>query len=1014
MPTRRNSQEQVPLLTDVERLENNKQTYCTNKQKNFALVLIALAFVSLLGFTIGYWVTPHSNYYSTTESRGGIPSSAFVHGLSQCEKIEREKVKQTETIAPEKRKRNPRYGLNDEYTKPVLIQNAFLLDDGLEYPDVDILLFEGLVVKVTKTGERIKLSDFLTKEDENEVQIFNVEGRYVTPGLIDIHSHMGTDSWPGLDATSDTNEMSSPVTPFVRSIDGFNPDDPAIAIINSGGVTTSLVLPGSGNLIGGEAFVFKHRRFKTNLAEYMLLNAGMKEEDGKKWRYIKMACGENIKRSYGSKGVMPESRLGEGFLFRETFQTAQKLKEEQEDWCFQANSAKSKFNEASNNYIQSHFPEDTRRETVVALLRGDVKLHNHCYETYDLEMMVRHMHEFDFKVTTFHHALEAWMVAPLLHRENISTAIFADHWGYKKEAYGTSVHAGEYLTDAGVDVSYKSDHPVLNAQHLIFEAAKAHHYGLSAELALKSVTSVSAKGMGASNRIGRVQTGYDADVVVWDRHPLELSAHPLKVWVDGFSTFEHPLTNFKNKKPEEILKKNVKKGNEEKSKLEQLEATEILTDQLNYYVKNIKTIYADEKTTIESKTEVGDLSLVVKDGKLKCIGECDLSKVEVDSSFKKYDFENSVVTPGIIAGYGRLGIEEIPSERMTADGVSKGYDLETGGTRGVDGLRVYKNGSKELIAAFNAGVTVAVSLPRSSGLMQGLSVAFYTGEDNFRTAVLKEVTGVTVVMGNDAKDGATLANSFSGQLFSIRKLLSSQIKPVAEHFIQNKKDKYLSYDEKVSRSTFFDVVKGTLTLFVEAQEANDISRILKLKNDIESNLMFEFKQNGIKDIAVPKIKMTIVGGAEAWVVADDLAKNSVPVILRPARCVPGSFATRRCILPGVYPSATELLRRAGVKVSYANVEDNLIRGLMFEAGWAFSDSNDPNAPANETKMSRSEAIGTITWNAADALGIEGLAGRLKVGNRATFNVYSEDPLKLGSKLKLVADGKQTVKYPKQV
>ena len=147
-----------------------------------------------------------------------------------------------------------------------------------------------------------------------------------------------------------------------------------------------------------------------------------------------MACGENAKSFYGSKGITPDSRLGEGFLFREQFNTAKTLKEQQDDWCEHAHEMESRYGEKkAHKYVSRPFPEDLRFESLAALLRGDVLLHNHCYETYDLEMMIRHSKEFGYRVTTFHHALEAWRLKDLLAKENISVAIFADHWGYKKE-----------------------------------------------------------------------------------------------------------------------------------------------------------------------------------------------------------------------------------------------------------------------------------------------------------------------------------------------------------------------------------------------------------------------------------------------------------------------------------------------------------------------------------------------------------------------------------------------------
>ena len=123
-----------------------------------------------------------------------------------------------------------------------------------------------------------------------------------------------------------------------------------------------------------------------------------------------MACGENIKNSYGRShfGAMPESRMGEGYLFRQAFQSASQLLQAQDDWCMNAMNAKSR---KRNLELSSRFPQDTARDSLVDLLRGNVLLQNHCYETYDIEMMIRHSHEFGFNITAFHHALEAWKVA---------------------------------------------------------------------------------------------------------------------------------------------------------------------------------------------------------------------------------------------------------------------------------------------------------------------------------------------------------------------------------------------------------------------------------------------------------------------------------------------------------------------------------------------------------------------------------------------------------------------------
>jgi imidazolonepropionase-like amidohydrolase len=162
----------------------------------------------------------------------------------------------------------------------------------------------------------------------------------------------------------------------------------------------------------------------------MLLNAGLGSSDHK-WRWMKMACGENPIRFGRSLGKMP-SRLGEAYLFRKRIDEAYQAKKAQDQWCYQAEETKSVFKSKAHTRMSSSFPEPIAQESLIALLRGDIKLNVHCYETHDLEMMVRLSKEFGFKITTFHHALEAWKVADMLAEEGIAAAIFADHWGYKK------------------------------------------------------------------------------------------------------------------------------------------------------------------------------------------------------------------------------------------------------------------------------------------------------------------------------------------------------------------------------------------------------------------------------------------------------------------------------------------------------------------------------------------------------------------------------------------------------
>ncbi|KAJ3180590.1 hypothetical protein HDU85_003994 [Gaertneriomyces sp. JEL0708] len=927
--------------------------------------IIGICVITVLLFTSIFLVARRdhtlSREWSAVSVARPIASAAYQDGMIKCHSIARRSDEGEP--APNERARNPRFEIGFKSTtnatnRATILKHATLWDgDGSLWKDIDIALHNGMVYKVQQDLSTQALAKEL-KLDVSLFDIIDVEGRYVTPGLVDMHSHVGVDSWPALRATDDTNEMTeSPTLPQLRSLDGFNPHDPAIQTINSGGVTTSLILPGSGNLMGGEAYAIKHRKVETNSAEDMLLNAGMSNDDGKQWRWMKMACGENAKTFYGEKGMLPGSRLGEGWLFRKYFEAARDLLQQQDDWCTAAEAAENKYGkDAARFFVSGRFPEEQKYESLVALLRGDVRLNTHCYETYDLEMMVRHSHEFGFKITTFHHALEAWRVPELLVRENISVAIFADNWAYKKEAYDASVYDGVVLSDAGVEVAYKSDHPVLNAQHLIHEAAKAHHYGLSAELAIKSVTSVPATKLGAGHRIGQLKPGYDADAVIWDRHPLELGAHPLKVIVDGYETFSLPFGS-KPAEPAPVT--------------EELHGC---SESASFTLKNIGNLYADENTALTNAT------IVVRDGVVHCMSE---SKCE--DAGEVYDLGGGVVVPGGVAVQVGLGLKEIAAEEVTYDGFVQGLDPATGGNRAVDGLRV--GNSKTLDATIHAGVTTAIAVPDASGVVLGQSVAFRTGATSYKDAVLKDVAALHVALGNEAKDGTPSASALSAQIGLLRRTLMTAID---NSTAQNCSD--------ATENPWKRVIHGCIPLAIKVHEANDISKVISLKNEVEA-AAHKFGNQG-------NISFTIVGGEEAWLVADDLAKAQIPVVLLPARCTPGVWESRRCRVPSSRPTAIEILIKAGVSVSLSDPEN--ARNIFWEAGWALADATNDIVDLNEH-----QAVGFVTWNAADALGSGEVAGRISVGKTARFAAFNGSPLVLGPKPQLVVDGSLMLCHPKQ-
>ena len=278
----------------------------------------------------------------------------------------------------------------DGVTPQLLLQNCTIHDGRGNVLEGHDILMEGGVIK--EVGVNLAFVSNNT---------FNVEGRHCTPGLIDMHSHLGVYSWPGdLWGNADGNEATNPIYPQLRAIDAFNPTDRALDWTRTGGITTSQILPGSANAMGGEGLVVKHK-----MSPYMhdLIVADAP-------RLLKMACGENPKRVYGSRNIPPASRMGTVWLMRNAFQQARDSLEAQRRWC-------------GTEEPRETYPFDLANEGLIALLLGQARLHNHCYMVHDFQAVLRLTQEFNYTVSAFHHSLEAWKIPNLL--KNITIATWA-------------------------------------------------------------------------------------------------------------------------------------------------------------------------------------------------------------------------------------------------------------------------------------------------------------------------------------------------------------------------------------------------------------------------------------------------------------------------------------------------------------------------------------------------------------------------------------------------------------
>ena len=402
---------------------------------------------------------------------------------------------------------------------PVVIQHATIMTAaGQEIPNGSILLRDGRIVAVGATVDA-----------PADAVIVDGTGKYVTPGVIDTHSHLGVYAAPGTFGEDDGNEATNPVTAEVWAEHSFWPQDPQIPLAIAGGITTIQALPGSANLIGGRSAVLK-----------LIPARSVQEMKFPGAAYgLKMACGENPKRVYRNRG--PSTRMGNMAGYRAAFIQAESYRQRWDKW---------------NRDHQGDPPQrDLRLESLAEVLRGRMFVQNHCYRADEMVQMLDLGHEFGFKIRSFHHAVEAYKIADILAREGTAVSIWADWWGFKEEAMD-GIHENAALVQAaGARPVIHSDSPS-GTQRLNQEAAKAMYYGqragipITRDQALRWFTANAAWVLGIDSLVGTLEPGKMADVVLWSADPFSVYAKALQVYNDGWLVYDRndpahqPRTDF--------------------------------------------------------------------------------------------------------------------------------------------------------------------------------------------------------------------------------------------------------------------------------------------------------------------------------------------------------------------------------------------------------------------------------------------------------------------------------------
>lgn len=393
---------------------------------------------------------------------------------------------------------------------PTLLRGATVLDGlGGEFANTDVLIVEG---RISAVGQAIAAPA--------GAQIVDASGRFVTPGIIDAHSHLGVYPAPSIQATSDGNEATQPNTAEVWAEHSVWPQDPGFGRAVAGGVTTLHILPGSANLFGGRGVTLRPVLNARSVMEMKFPEAPQS---------LKMACGENPSRVYGGRNASPATGMGNVAGWRQSFAAAREY-----------NSRVQRRQESGEGQAPDR---NLELETLAGVLNGEILVQWHCYRADEMAVALQIANEFDFQISAFHHAVEAYKISDLLAENETCAAMWADWWGFKLEAYDGIRENIPFVHAGGACAIVHSDSEV-GIQRLNQEAAKALSDGRRAGLEITRgeawtwLSQNPARALGIEDETGSLTPGLRGDVVVWSADPLTSYAVAERVYIDGALIYE--------------------------------------------------------------------------------------------------------------------------------------------------------------------------------------------------------------------------------------------------------------------------------------------------------------------------------------------------------------------------------------------------------------------------------------------------------------------------------------------
>ena len=819
-------------------------------------------------------------------------------------------------------------------TRATVIRNATILTAaGPEIERGSILLQDG---KVAAVGQDV--------DAPADALVIDATGKWVTPGVIDVHSHLGVYAAPGIESQQDGNEATDPNTAEVWAEHSIWPQDPQFELALAGGVTTMEILPGSANLFGGRTVTVKNVRSMT--AE------GMKFPGAPYG--LKMACGENPKRVYGSKGG-PSTAMGNVAGYRKAWQAAVEYREKWRKW------------KADGSDPDKTPERNLQLDTLMGVLDGEIRIQNHCYRADEMATMIAISKEFGFRIASFHHAVEAYKVRDLLKANDICASMWADWWGFKLEAYDGIPQNIALVQDAGACAIVHSD-DANGIQRLNQEAAKAIRAGAQAGIAISRADAVKwlsinpAKALGIDAMTGSLERGKNADVVIWSGDPFSVYAHAERVFIDGAQVFDRAAAATA---PRSDFMLGQLQAPAAPVPAVRTPANATTAPEAGAAASAPRAVPASGESVAITNARILPVSgpaidrgtIVMRGGRIAAVG----ANVTPPTGARIIDAGGKTVTPGFIDSGLQTGIVEIP---LSADGTADENTTDARVSAAFNVVDSFNGNSTAIPVTRVEGITRALVAPGGTGnVFQGQAAVMDFSGAQVPAAITRAPAAMVALLG---EQGAAVAGgSRASAMLRLREILDDA-RDYALHkatFDAGQRREYAR--SRLDLEALQPVLKRDVPLAIQANRASDLLAAMRLADEF-------------------KVRLVLVGGAEGWMVAGQLAKAGVPVVIKALTDIP-SFDSLGATLENA-----ARLSRAGVTVAIASFDTQNARNLRQEAG---------NAVANG--MDRDAALRAVTLTPAQIWGVADRVGSLDVGKDADVVIWGGDPFE-------VTAGAQTV------